>query len=54
MDCKHERIISRNCRIFCQICGQELPLEVLTKKNTPEAEKPQETPQKAGKRTTRK
>ena len=53
MTCTHERIKSVNCRIFCVLCGAELPAEFLTRKNTGEKEQPakaQETPKK----TTRK
>ena len=51
MACTHERIKSVNCRIFCVLCGAELPLEYLTRKTcTVEQEQPakaQETPKKA-------
>lgn len=54
MTCTHERIKSVNCRIFCVLCGAELPLEYLTgKTHSGEQEQPakaQETPKK----TTRK
>ncbi len=54
MDCTHERIKSVNCRIFCVLCGAELPAEYMTRKTyTGEQEQPakeQETPKK----TTRK
>ena len=55
MACKHERIKSVNCRIFCDICGAELPVDWLTCKNTPaqdNAAEPAEKPVK--KAATRK
>ena len=55
MECKHERIKSVNCRIFCDICGAELPADWLTGKNTPvqdNAAEPAEKPVK--KAATRK
>lgn len=33
MACTHDRIKSVNCRIFCVLCGAELPAEYLTGKN---------------------
>lgn len=50
MTCTHERIKSVNCRIYCDICGAELPLEYLTGKRPQTADQPenvQETPKKA-------
>ena len=38
MECNHERIKSVNCRIFCDICGAELPADYLTGKRMPTAE----------------
>ena len=55
MACTHERIKSVNCRIFCDICGAELPADWLTGKSTPaqdNAAEPAEKP--ATKRTSRK
>ena len=58
MACKHERIKSENCVISCLLCGEILPSDFLTKKNTSETEKAAETPEKpqetATKKTTRK
>lgn len=58
MACAHKRIKSVNCVLFCDICGEKLPADFLTVKQSPAtgqaaeaAEKPQETPKK---RTTRK
>ena len=33
MDCKHERLMSVNCHIFCQVCGKELPIDYLVGKD---------------------
>ena len=33
MSCKHERIKSINCHIFCDICGEELPIDYLVAKD---------------------
>ena len=33
MSCKHERIKSVNCHIFCDICGEELPIDYLVAKD---------------------
>ena len=58
MECKHERIKSVNCRIFCDICGVELPAGFIPGKHTPEPEQaaePAEKPaKKAATKTTRK
>lgn len=51
--CKHERIKSVNCRIFCVSCGEELPLDYLFVKHEQAAEKPenkQETQTKRGRK----
>ena len=51
--CKHERIKSVNCRIFCISCGEELPLDYLFVKQKQAAEKPenkQEMPIKRGRK----
>ena len=29
MECKHERIKSVNCKLFCMDCGAEMPTEAL-------------------------
>jgi len=57
MACNHERIKSVNCRIFCVLCGAELPAEYLTGKTYngehEQPEKAQETAKKpARKRKT--
>ena len=51
--CKHERIKSVNCRIFCVSCGEELSLDYLFGKHEQAAEKP-ENKQETPKKTTRK
>ena len=58
MDCKHERIKSVNCEIFCMDCGEKLPIDYLVgkeriaaQKAAEPAEKPKEAPKK---RTTKK
>ena len=61
MACKHERIKSVNCEIFCDICGAKLPIDYLVAKpriaeqkqeEPAEVAEPQEEPVK--KRATRK
>lgn len=58
MSCTHERIKSVNCRIYCALCGAELPVDYLVGKSRIEAQKAAETPvepqEKAVKKTTRK
>lgn len=57
MECNHGRIKSVNCRIFCDICGVELPADFVPGKcsTTPKqaAEMPAE-PQKTTTKTTRR
>ena len=53
MECNHGRIKSVNCRLFCEICGEELPAEYLTGKR-PQAAEQAENGQKTPKKTTRK
>ena len=33
MNCEHKRIKSVNCRIFCDVCGEELPIDYLVGKD---------------------
>ena len=58
MDCKHEKILSRNCELFCLSCGAKLPVDWQTRMHPSAAEKPAETHQemlqKPAKRTTKK
>ena len=38
--CDHKNLKTVNCRLFCLDCGEELPLEFLTKKTeTPKKKK---------------
>ena len=39
MACKHERIKSVNCVIFCDICGEKLPADFLVAKGHTSAQK---------------
>lgn len=39
MACKHERIKSVNCVIFCDICGEKLPVDYLVAKDRIAAQK---------------
>lgn len=43
MACKHERIKSVNCVIFCDICGEKLPVDYLVGKDRIAAQKAAET-----------
>lgn len=58
MDCKHERLKSVNCKLYCAVCGAEMPTEALfaakTNQNTPAEERPSESPKQAEKRTRKK
>ena len=45
MACKHKRIKSVNCVLFCMDCGEQLPEDFLKPKKT--AEKPAEEPKTA-------
>lgn len=53
MDCKHEKIMSVNCALFCCDCGAELPADFLRNKHAPKAETPA-TPEKTAPKATRK
>ena len=58
MACKHERIKSVNCEIFCMDCGAKLPIDYLVGKERiaqqkkAEEPKPEEAPKT--KKTTKK
>ena len=57
MDCKHERIKSVNCEIFCMECGAKLPIDYLVGKERIAAQKaaePAEEPKEAPKKRTTK
>lgn len=47
MACKHERIKSVNCVIYCEICGEKLPVDYLVGKSRIAEQKAAETPVKA-------
>ena len=59
MECRHERIKSVNCEIFCVDCGAKLPIDYLVGKEriaaqnkaAEPAEEPKEAPRK---KTTKK
>ena len=53
MGCAHERIKSVNCVLFCDICGEKLPADFLTGKNSP-ARKEAPEPAKNAQETTSK
>ena len=42
--CGHEKIKSVNCKIFCMLCGEELPLDYLVAKQRIKDQKQAETP----------
>jgi len=46
MACKHERIKSVNCVIYCDICGEKLPIDYLVGKDRIKDQKAAETPAK--------
>ena len=65
MSCKHERIKSVNCEIFCMDCNEKLPIDYLVGKEriaeqnkaAEPAKEPKEEPKeapKATKKTTKK
>ena len=58
MACNHERIKSVNCHIFCELCGEELPIDYLVGKSRIKEQKPAEQPaepqEEAPKKTARK
>lgn len=58
MACTHERIKSVNCHIFCDVCGEELPIDYLVGKSRIKeqktAEQPAEAQESEPKKTTRK
>ena len=43
MACNHERIKSVNCVIYCDICGERLPVDYLVGKDRIAAQKAAET-----------
>lgn len=54
MECKHERIKSVNCVLFCMDCGTQLPADFQTGKHQSEPDKVAETPENVQKKRIRK
>ena len=56
MSCKHERIKSVNCEIFCMDCNEKLPIDYLVGNGRIAAQKAAEPaePEEPKKTTTRK
>ena len=57
MACNHERIKSVNCVIYCDVCGEKLPVDYLVGKDRIEQQKAAESaekPQETEKKTTRR
>lgn len=54
MNCTHPVLYSRNCVLYCQICGAVVPQGVQTGKNPSEAAKPAAGQKTANKRTRKK
>ena len=54
MACKHEKLKSVNCHIYCQICGEELPIDYLVGKDRIKAQEAASEPAEPAKKTTRK
>ena len=54
MVCKHERVKSVNCVLFCDVCGAELPADFLTGKYSTKEQKAAETPENAVKTEAKK
>ena len=46
MDCKHEKIMSRDCELYCMQCGVKLPDDWLTGEQPAGAQKPAEMAKK--------
>ena len=54
MSCKHEKLKSVNCHIYCQICGEELPIDYLVGKDRIKAQEEAAEPAEPVKKTTRR
>lgn len=54
MSCKHEKLKSVNCHIYCQICGEELPIDYLVGKDRIKAQEEAVEPAEPVKKTTRR
>ena len=51
MGCKHEHLRTVGNRLFCKDCGEELPLEFLTKEKAADEQKQAENPPAEEKKT---
>lgn len=54
MACKHERIKSVNCVLFCDICGEKLPDGFVPGKSTPAPDTGVKQPEKGEKKAPAK
>lgn len=54
MSCEHKRIKSVNCHIFCDICGEELPIDYLVAKDRIAAQNAEKAEAEPVKKTVRK
>jgi len=54
MNCTHPVLYSRDCVLYCQICGAVLPPDVLQRKPEGQEEKPAEAPKPGRKRKAAK
>lgn len=54
MNCTHPVLYSRDCVLYCQICGAVLPPDVLQRKPQAQEEKAAKTQKKPVKRKTAK
>lgn len=54
MACKHERIKSVNCEIFCMECGEKLPIDYMVGRERIAEQKKEEKPVAGQTKRTRK
>ena len=54
MACKHERIKSVNCEIFCMDCGAKLPIDYMVGRERIAQQKAEEPKPEEAPRTTKK
>ena len=55
MKCEHKRLKSVNCHIFCEECGEELPIDYLVGKDRIKEQKAAEAAaEETPKKTTRR
>ena len=54
MGCTHDRIKTVNCDVFCLLCGEKLPADWLTGKNTPAQYNAVKTPENGEKTASAK